>query len=498
MRSSACSRRASRTTCAPSSSSARDVAAVDIFAGNLRNLLLAAPLGSASVIGVDPGPAHRLQVRRDRRDRQVPRHRHDLHHAGRRAAREGEGRLRRVRAASTSRARSRSATAPAAARPRRSSRRRSPRPACARARRAVRRPGQRGRRERLLGVGPRARGVPRARPDDPRRDLDRAAPAGSARRARQDRAEVDRRRPVPARRPPAAARKKLGDVVESCVNHVGVELNTASAQLLGYVAGIGKSLAKKIVAPPRHARRVRVARSSCRTSAGLGPKAFEQAAGFLRIRGAREPARRIGGPPRALSARRADGDRPRRRAARADRQPGARRQDRSRRSTSQGDVGEPTLRDIVAELEKPGRDPRAEFAPPKFRDDVTTMEDLKPGMVLEGVVTNVTAFGAFVDIGVHNDGLVHVSQLAEQFVKDPSRGRQGRPEADRARARDRQPAQAHRAVGQAEVGAAAPAAPGRGPAAGNGEAQAQGQPRREGEGGGGGAGPRWTRPWARR
>jgi len=84
------------------------------------------------------------------------------------------------------------------------------------------------------------------------------------------------------------------------------------------------------------------------------------------------------------------------------------------------DVGEPTLRDIAAELAKPGRDPRAEFSPPKFRDDVTSMEDLKVGMVLEGIVTNVTAFGAFVDIGVHNDGLVHVSQLAEQFVKDPS------------------------------------------------------------------------------
>src|SRR4029077_2053257 len=84
------------------------------------------------------------------------------------------------------------------------------------------------------------------------------------------------------------------------------------------------------------------------------------------------------------------------------------------------EVGEPTLRDIVAELAKPGRDPRAEFSPPRFRDDVTSMEDLKVGMVLEGVVTNVTAFGAFVDIGVHNDGLVHVSQLAEKFVKDPS------------------------------------------------------------------------------
>src|SRR5262249_50832503 len=84
------------------------------------------------------------------------------------------------------------------------------------------------------------------------------------------------------------------------------------------------------------------------------------------------------------------------------------------------EVGEPTLRDIAAELVKPGRDPRAEFSPPRFRDDVTSMEDLKVGMVLEGVVTNVTAFGAFVDIGVHNDGLVHVSQLAEQFVKAPS------------------------------------------------------------------------------
>src|SRR5690606_26115071 len=84
------------------------------------------------------------------------------------------------------------------------------------------------------------------------------------------------------------------------------------------------------------------------------------------------------------------------------------------------DVGEPTLRDIVAELVKPGRDPRAEFEPPKFRDDVQALADLKPGMALEGVVTNVTAFGAFVDIGVHQDGLIHVSQLADRFVKDPN------------------------------------------------------------------------------
>jgi uncharacterized protein len=212
--------------------------------------------------------------------------------------------------------------------------------------------------------------------------------------------------------------KKLGDVIESCVNFVGVELNTASAMLLGYVAGIGKALAARIVAyrDQHGAFRHRTALAEV---SGLGPKTFEQAAGFLRIHGGDHPLDASAVHPEryALVERMA-----------ADLGVGVAELignaelvgtlDLSRYISN--DVGEPTLRDIAAELVKPGRDPRAEFAPPAFRDDVTTMEHLKPGMQLEGVVTNVTAFGAFVDIGVHNDGLVHVSQLSAGFVKDPS------------------------------------------------------------------------------
>ena len=212
--------------------------------------------------------------------------------------------------------------------------------------------------------------------------------------------------------------KKLGEVVESCVNHVGVDLNTASAPLLGYVAGIGPKLAERIVAH-RDQRGAFRRRKDLLAVSGLGARTFEQAAGFLRIRGGTEPldasavhperyglvqqmARDLGlGVVQlvgsAENARRID-----------------------LRRYIGGDVGEPTLRDIVAELEKPGRDPRESFEPPRRRDDVTELSDLKPGMTLEGVVTNVTHFGAFVDVGVHQDGLVHVSQLADRFVKDPA------------------------------------------------------------------------------
>ncbi len=212
--------------------------------------------------------------------------------------------------------------------------------------------------------------------------------------------------------------KKLGDVVEDCVNRVGVELNTASAQLLGYIAGIGPALAKKIVVH-RDTHGAFAARSQLTDVGGLGPKTFEQAAGFLRIASATHPLDRSAVHPErygVVEAMASDlgvdlgslvGN-----AELVD------KIDLSKYVA--GDVGLPTLADIAAELKKPGRDPRAEFAPPSFRDDVTTMEDLKQGMVLEGIVTNVTAFGAFVDIGVHNDGLVHVSQLSDQFVKDPS------------------------------------------------------------------------------
>ena len=152
---------------------------------------------------------------------------------------------------------------------------------------------------------------------------------------------------------------------------------------------------------------------------GLGAKAFEQCAGFLRIRGAENPLDSSAVHPEryaivekmaadaGMSVRRLVGN-----------SPAAKKIDIRRYITA--DVGEPTLKDIVSELIKPGRDPRATFEPPKFRDDVTKIEDVKEGMKLEGVVTNVTAFGAFVDIGVHQDGLVHVSELSDGFVGDPA------------------------------------------------------------------------------
>ncbi|TKC94645.1 Tex family protein [Polyangium fumosum] len=212
--------------------------------------------------------------------------------------------------------------------------------------------------------------------------------------------------------------RKLDEVVESCVNMVGVELNTASAPLLSRVAGIGPSLAKKIVSH-RDQHGAFSSRKKLLDVAGLGPKTFEQCAGFLRIRGSEHPldasavhperyalvekiAEDLGVPVASLV-----GDT--KLIGRVD-----------PKKYIGGDVGEYTMNDILVELKKPGRDPRASFEPPKFRDDVRTMEDLKPGMELEGVVTNVTAFGAFVDVGVHQDGLVHVSQLADRFVKDPS------------------------------------------------------------------------------
>ncbi len=212
--------------------------------------------------------------------------------------------------------------------------------------------------------------------------------------------------------------KKLGEVIESCVNQVGVELNTASAPLLAQVAGIGKSVAGKIVSHREEQGAFRSRKQLLKVS-GLGPRAFEQAAGFLRIRGGEHPLDSSAvHPERYGLVERMAGDLGVGVAELVGNAALAQRIEVGRYVG--GDVGEPTLRDILAELAKPGRDPRAEFAPPKFRDDVSTMEDLKVGMTLEGVVTNVTAFGAFVDVGVHQDGLVHVSQLADRFVEDPA------------------------------------------------------------------------------
>jgi len=210
---------------------------------------------------------------------------------------------------------------------------------------------------------------------------------------------------------------KLDDVVESCVNAVGVELNTASAPLLARVAGIGPKLAVRIV-KQREDKGLFRGRQQLRQVSGLGPKTFEQAAGFLRIRGAEQPLDASAvHPERYALVERMAKDLGVALAELVGSSELARRIDIKRYVGD--DVGEPTLRDIVVELQKPGRDPRQSFEPPKFRDDVRTLEDLKAGMSFEGVVTNVTAFGAFVDIGVHQDGLVHVSKLADRFVKDP-------------------------------------------------------------------------------
>ncbi len=211
---------------------------------------------------------------------------------------------------------------------------------------------------------------------------------------------------------------KLDEVVVSCVNRVGVELNTASAPLLTRVSGIGASLAKRIV-EYRNAHGAFSSRGELLQVPGLGAKTFEQCAGFLRIRESSNPLDRSAvHPERYDLVRRMAED-----AGLSLETLVGNAQAVSHIQLAQyvsDDVGLPTLKDIAEELRKPGRDPRATFEPPAFREDVCTIEDVRPGMVLEGVVTNVTAFGAFVDIGVHQDGLVHVSELSERFVRDPA------------------------------------------------------------------------------
>ncbi len=217
---------------------------------------------------------------------------------------------------------------------------------------------------------------------------------------------------------PSLLAKKLDEVVESCVNLVGVELNTASAPLLSRVAGIGPSIAKRIVAH-RDAHGAFKSRKDLLAVPGIGPRTFEQAAGFLRVRGGEHPLDASAvHPERYALVERIAADL----GVHVTKLVGDERavQAIDPKKYVDGDVGEFTMNDILSELRKPGRDPRASFEPPKFRDDVRTMEDLKPGMELEGVVTNVTAFGAFVDVGVHQDGLVHISQLSDRFVKDPN------------------------------------------------------------------------------
>ena len=211
---------------------------------------------------------------------------------------------------------------------------------------------------------------------------------------------------------------KLDEVVVSCVNRVGVELNTASAPLLTRVSGVGPSLAKRIVAWRDENGAFKSRRDLLKVT-GLGAKAFEQCAGFLRIRGAANPLDASAvHPERYALVETMAADLGVGVGALVGNAQLADKIDVRRYITN--DVGEPTLKDIVSELKKPGRDPRAVFEKPAFRDDVTTIDDVQEGMTLEGIVTNVAAFGAFVDIGVHQDGLVHVSELADRFIRDPN------------------------------------------------------------------------------
>jgi uncharacterized protein len=211
--------------------------------------------------------------------------------------------------------------------------------------------------------------------------------------------------------------RSLDAVVEDCVNGVGVDVNTASAPLLARVSGITSGLAENIVAH-RDANGPFTSRTALKGVARLGPKAYEQCAGFLRIRGGSDPLDASSVHPEAY--------------------PVVRRMVKSAgsevasligntgvlRSLKPADFvdetfGLPTVTDIIRELEKPGRDPRPAFKTATFKDGVEKISDVAAGMVLEGVVTNVAAFGAFVDIGVHQDGLVHVSAMSKTFVKDP-------------------------------------------------------------------------------
>jgi uncharacterized protein len=211
--------------------------------------------------------------------------------------------------------------------------------------------------------------------------------------------------------------RSLDAVVEDCVNGVGVDVNTASAPLLARVSGLGERVAQNIVAH-RDGNGPFPSRTALKKVAGLGPKTFELAAGFLRIQNGKDPLDASGVHPesypvvrRIIGATKSDikvliGNTPVLKSLKP-------------QAFVDDTFGLPTVTDILAELEKPGRDPRPEFRTATFQEGVETIGQLRPGMMLEGVVTNVAAFGAFVDIGVHQDGLVHISALADTFVKDP-------------------------------------------------------------------------------
>ena len=216
----------------------------------------------------------------------------------------------------------------------------------------------------------------------------------------------------------SALKRSLDDTVVSCVNHVGVELNTASANLLGYVSGLNSRTAQGIV-EFRNQNGPFKSRQELLKVPGLGPKAFEQAAGFLRIRNGAHPLDASAVHPERY-------DLVDKMASDLGCSVGELLQNPARRTAIKADkyitpeTGQPTLQDILKELAKPGRDPRKQFEAFSSSEEAMKIEDLKPGMKLPGIVTNVAAFGAFIDVGVHQDGLAHISQLSDQFVKNPS------------------------------------------------------------------------------
>jgi uncharacterized protein len=214
-----------------------------------------------------------------------------------------------------------------------------------------------------------------------------------------------------------ALKRSLDDVVRSCVNAVGVEVNTASEQLLGYVSGLGPNLAKSIVAH-RNEHGAFLSRDDLHKVPRLGSKAFEQAAGFLRLRNGKHPLDSSAVHPECYPVVEAMAEDLG--CSVVDLMRDAELRDRIDISRYVSErAGIPTLTDVVAELAKPGRDPRRQFEAFAFAEHVQRIEDVQPGMRLPGIITNVTAFGAFVDIGVHQDGLVHISELADRFVRDP-------------------------------------------------------------------------------
>lgn len=215
-----------------------------------------------------------------------------------------------------------------------------------------------------------------------------------------------------------ALKRALDDTVSSCVNQVGVEVNTASRQLLSYVSGLNSGIAENVIAY-RNANGPFQTREQLKEVPRLGAKAFEQAAGFLRIRGAANPLDASAVHPESYSTVERMAKDLNCSIADLVRDAGLRAKIDLKRYVTET-IGLLTLQDIMAELAKPGRDPRQQFEAFSFAEGVSKPADLKPGQKLPGIVTNVTAFGAFVDVGVHQDGLVHISQIADQFVKNPA------------------------------------------------------------------------------